>query len=511
LLAACDFDGKTVRFLQDQGADISAVRGKDLHCDAVPASLSEWFCAASAALVLGSSLSWLLPWISKVTSGFVKGAGGVFEDSESRSLVVEKRDEESEGGDGDRPESERGLDGAKLLVSQAWLGKQKGCLKLQASFYSLGRLNSQLILIMLLAWLGSKSSFVVEVGGHDVTFSGVLFSAFVMNVIIAWLLRPSSAGKVMTAMDFVLPRSISLTGLQGVDGRWVVVMELIRLSVCLCVALPGPGDPLWTHGWPLRLPGTTAGTHLEMLDLAGLHLCFYVACAGVVLSAAVAILHSLASLFLVLGRSKAAKHLRGEDLVVCPEDVRLCARDLAEQRERQLGRDDDDDDSSSSSSSESDSDEIQVKLGEDELDIKLISQTWWGFGNIMFLLSNPLGLVTDILLDLTSARNFMIGGHIAFGTLSLTLFVYSMLKNWRWWCRFKEEVSKTIRYGFWTQGFYELAEAEVEDEAILSLMLNVYGLPWAIHGRVSLAVQCGGILMSVKTVVNRMLQRDLGL
>ena len=130
---------------------------------------------------------------------------------------------------------------------------------------------------------------------------------------------------------------------------------------------------------------------------------------------------------------------------------------------------------------------------------------------IKFLSMTILPLACDFLSDLIAVCNYVAGGHVGFGTGMLCLFIHTVVKDWRKWLDFPEQVRSTLRLGYQTQGLWELRRGEVEDEALLSLLINLYGLPWAIHDNRSLAMQFFFVGLSLKGIVERLVQRDLGL
>jgi len=150
----------------------------------------------------------------------------------------------------------------------------------------------------------------------------------------------------------------------------------------------------------------------------------------------------------------------------------------------------------------------EVELGDEKLSVELLAQTCKSRAELLLLIVLPM--VLDMFTDLLAACNYMDGGHVAFGTLTLTIFIYTLVKEAKTWWRFPQEVFLTIRLGYQTQGFWELRRSEIENEAVLSLVVNLFGLPWAVHRTWSLALQLFTIGLSVKGVAERLVQRDMG-
>jgi len=127
----------------------------------------------------------------------------------------------------------------------------------------------------------------------------------------------------------------------------------------------------------------------------------------------------------------------------------------------------------------------------------------------MFTVSTVLPFLADFVTDLNSVWNYMNAGQFKFGTLSLGLWIFTSLKDWRSMLDFYGIVKECCRCGIETSGFLHLKEGEVEDEAIISMMLSIYALPWSVTGLYSLTSQGLGMLLSLKSITMHAVQRDL--
>merc|ERR1712107_894186 len=125
--------------------------------------------------------------------------------------------------------------------------------------------------------------------------------------------------------------------------------------------------------------------------------------------------------------------------------------------------------------------------------LKVTVLTWKYLVTVVFL-------CLDWGTDMNSIRNYMNAGELPFASFAMTLFWYSAFKDWKLWRDFPCEVRRTLRLGHETGKMIELRRGEVEDETILSLMLNVFGLPYAVTDGWSFGTQVFGILASLNVL-----------
>jgi len=477
-----------------------------LKCVIVSATLLEWLCALGIAITVSACLN--------LCSG---------------GAQVSPVQEEQEVAPVDQDREHPPPDGARLLAREKWAREQGFHTTLL--LFMLGRLNSQVVLISMMAWLCTQGIVPFAVGKHEIHIHAFMILVLLTSVATAFAFRPPGKSP-STALDFFVPRGMSLSGLVAVDGRTLAAVEVLRMLACsalvaLALGVSLPGWPADVAAWAksadnpddmdistVKAPGAQQLTVLRAAGLHGLHNAI-VSC--LFASGAFAVLHSLWTLHILLCSGSSAYALRLQSspyMLLGPtleerleEDARQIAeacRRETEKNENRSWRD--------FWAARNWCGEVVLPVGEDQhaqTQVQLINGTQKDI--IKFLSMTILPLACDFGSDLVSVWNYMAGGHIGFGTCMLCLFIYTAVKDWRKWLDFPGHVRSTLRLGYQTEGLWELRRGEVEDEALLSLLINLYGLPWAIHDNKSLAMQLFFVGLSLKGVVERLVQRDMGL
>eukprot|EP00932_Pfiesteria_piscicida_P004259 SRR837773.14160.p1 GENE.SRR837773.14160~~SRR837773.14160.p1 ORF type:complete len:327 (-),score=20.04 SRR837773.14160:35-946(-) len=292
-------------------------------------------------------------------------------------------------------------------------------------------------------WLCTRWILNLHFGEHEIHLYGfILLALSLIYAFERFVVRPSSSMPAKSALDFLLPNLISFSGVQRCDGRFLAGLEIVRLAACSLLALPAPGDAFWANGWPPHLPNTPAANTLLVTMLKHDGEGAFLAINGLLtFSAVFACLHSLWTVYLLsCSSSPAAQHLcgLGGSFVANLDDA---ARDLVKQRRLH-----------EHSGALSASTVVAVKCGDETLEVQLIGQT--PFGCIKFLALSVAPMLWDAISDILSARNYMSGGHLLFGTWAMTIFCYTAVREVGQWLQFGRD--GPLDHAAWdrTDGFW---------------------------------------------------------
>mmetsp|Transcript_76219 Transcript_76219/g.246638 ORF Transcript_76219/g.246638 Transcript_76219/m.246638 type:complete len:163 (+) Transcript_76219:139-627(+) len=116
----------------------------------------------------------------------------------------------------------------------------------------------------------------------------------------------------------------------------------------------------------------------------------------------------------------------------------------------------------------------------------------------------------DMLSDLNSGRLYVLQGHPFFAGISLGVFLASSVKHGRTCLRMRDAVQASVKKGFWEEGLLSTLRDEVKFEGVAGLMLNVYGLPFAVSGWTSLASQLFTLALGIRGVMRLYSEQQLG-
>jgi len=123
------------------------------------------------------------------------------------------------------------------------------------------------------------------------------------------------------------------------------------------------------------------------------------------------------------------------------------------------------------------------------------------------LVVGPLFL--DWVTDLNTMRNYMTADQLEFGFLPMALFAYVAMKDGRLWIYIFGEINKLLELGYQTSRMLEMRRGKVQNEAIISFMLNMFGFPFDVTGTYSFCAQLLGIALRFKSIAAEILEREL--
>jgi len=120
-------------------------------------------------------------------------------------------------------------------------------------------------------------------------------------------------------------------------------------------------------------------------------------------------------------------------------------------------------------------------------------------------------LLLDIALDVSAFINYRRTGQKWFAIAALMTFMVTFINSFGDLIYALKEYQKSLDRGFHTDRFYDLKRQEVSVEGVASLLLNCYGLPWAVSDWPTLGIQMGTISLSLYHVVSLAIEREMGL
>lgn len=124
-----------------------------------------------------------------------------------------------------------------------------------------------------------------------------------------------------------------------------------------------------------------------------------------------------------------------------------------------------------------------------------------------FILLNVGPFILDLFTDLLSVRNYLMAGELTFAFVTLSLWLFTTGAEMRNLLKLPRTIRDCCTSGVQTQAYVDLRRKEVENEAICSLMLMVFSLPWSVTTQFSFFSQMASMALSLKGVTDYMIDR----
>jgi len=116
----------------------------------------------------------------------------------------------------------------------------------------------------------------------------------------------------------------------------------------------------------------------------------------------------------------------------------------------------------------------------------------------------------DILTDLIGGYNYIKNGHYWFGGITLGIWAASGVKHLHKLPAILRMIDTSAKQGYYVDELLCMLQDEVRFEGVAGLMLNTYGLPFAVSDRWSLCQQLVSIALSARGVAKVWQERQMG-
>lgn len=117
-------------------------------------------------------------------------------------------------------------------------------------------------------------------------------------------------------------------------------------------------------------------------------------------------------------------------------------------------------------------------------------------------------IIITMILDLNSARLFLLGRYYGFAFCTLTVSWFAFLKKIPTWMSLRKEMQASLKLGYYTDVLVAMRRTERSIEGFLDMVISFYGLPWAFSSWQQLLQFVFQILLGMRSVVIQLAERD---